>query len=115
MLCGLTRPAIEAGLVGGIDQQARRERANREAANEAGEETEEEGVEEDRPVDIDGDSTEMGTGRRATLVLPGTGDPNLTPRLPTHIVRRGRSPIVAIDELRMAFGPPIGMKIVSER
>lgn len=30
MLCGLTRPAIEAGLVGEIDQQARRERANRE-------------------------------------------------------------------------------------
>jgi len=30
MLCGLTRPAIEVGLVGEIDQQARRERANRE-------------------------------------------------------------------------------------
>jgi hypothetical protein len=42
-----------------------------EAANEAGEETEEEGVEEGPPVDIDGDSTEMGTGMRATLVLPG--------------------------------------------
>src|SRR5258708_6320452 len=34
-----------------------------------------------------------------------TGNPNLTPLLPTHIVRRGRSPIVAIDELRMGLRP----------
>ena len=67
MLCGLTRPAIEAGLVGEIDQQARRERANREAANEAGEETEEEGVEEVPPVDIDGDIYRDGDGEASYL------------------------------------------------
>ena len=41
-----------------------------EAANEA-EETEEEGVEEDPPVDIDGDIYRDGDGEASYLVLPG--------------------------------------------
>lgn len=41
-----------------------------EAANEAGEETEEEGVEEDPPVDIDGDIYRDGDGEASYLVLP---------------------------------------------
>ena len=43
-----------------------------EAANEAGEETEEEGVEEEDPlVDIDGDIYRDGDGEASYLVLPG--------------------------------------------
>src|ERR1700737_4245986 len=34
-----------------------------------------------------------------------TGNPNLTPLLPTHIIGGGRSPIVAIDELCMGQRP----------
>ena len=41
-----------------------------EAANEAGEETEEEGVAEDPPVDIDGDIYRDGDGEASYLVLP---------------------------------------------
>ena len=40
-----------------------------EAANEAGEETEEEGVEEDPPVDIDGDIYRDGDGEASYLLL----------------------------------------------
>ena len=63
-----------------------------EAANEAGEETEEEGVEEDPPVDIDGDIYRDGDGEASYLSSSRlTGNPHLTACLlrPESPCRRG--------------------------
>ncbi len=62
-----------------------------EAANEAVEETEEEGVEEDPPVDIDGDIYRDGDGEASCLSSsPLTGIRTLLPLLrPESPCRRG--------------------------
>ena len=70
MLCGLTRPAIEAGLVGEIDQQTRCERANRERRPQM---KPAKRLRRTRQSTLTEMSTEMGTGGRATQFLPVDG------------------------------------------